>query len=178
MVDLPASKKPPYLLYNVGLFVSFIGPYLSLNYLQLFAVDRQITNDNLAFYLVSIPNSTSTAGRISNFIAERASLFNMIVPYAIFYGILIPCFLAVYTQGQLLVVAILHGSSSGSFVSLSPSILVSLCPNQGVVGIRMGLSFTVMDVSLFVAYQWQARYQTRGFWACVFAETSSLPQIA
>lgn len=151
MVDLLAFKELPYLLFNVGLFVSFMGAYTPFYYLQLFAADRQITSGNLALYLVAILNSTSTVGRIlPNLLADRIGPFNMIVPCATICGILILCLLAVNLQRQLLAVTALYGFFSGSFVSLSPSILIALCPNQDVVGTRIGMSFTVMGVGLLI----------------------------
>ncbi|ETS82739.1 hypothetical protein PFICI_04615 [Pestalotiopsis fici W106-1] len=151
MVDWSAFTELPYLLFSAGLFVAFLGAYTPFYYIQLFAEDRSITNSDLAFYLIAILNAASTVGRIvPNFVADKLGPFNMMVPCAIICGILILTLLAVEEQGPLLACTALYGVFSGSFVSLSPSILVTLSPNLGVVGTRMGMCFTVMGLSLLI----------------------------
>ncbi|KAI1144759.1 major facilitator superfamily domain-containing protein [Nemania diffusa] len=149
MPDLAAFKEPPYLLFSFGLFFAFLGAYTPFYYIELFVQEPGIINANLAFYLVAILNSTSTVGRIiANFLADKFGSFNMMVPYGVFCGMLIFTLLSVSSQGPLIAVATLYGFFSGSFVSLSPTILVALSPNRAIMGTRLGMCFAVMGLAL------------------------------
>lgn len=81
IVDLPAFKEPPYTLFVAGTFIIFMGLYAPFFYVQTYAIEYDITNTNLAFYLLAIINSASVFGRIiPNFVADRTGPFNMIIP--------------------------------------------------------------------------------------------------
>ena len=45
-----------------------------------------------------------------------------------------------------MVFCLLFGFFSGNFISLAPSILVTLCPNLGVFGVRLGMLFVPMAI--------------------------------
>jgi len=64
LLDLPAFLMPAYSLQIAGFFIGFMGLYMPLFYAQLYAIQDKITNENLAFYLIAILNSTSVFGRI------------------------------------------------------------------------------------------------------------------
>ncbi|KAF2086791.1 MFS general substrate transporter [Saccharata proteae CBS 121410] len=152
MVDLPAFKEPPYLLFVLGGLVGFMGLYVAFFYVQLYAIDNQITNENLAFYLLAVINSASIFGRIlPNLIADRLGPLNIIVPCALVSGILTLCLIAVDSLAGLIIFCILYGFFSGTFVSLPPTILVHLSlKNRAMIGTRMGMGFAVISIGLLI----------------------------
>lgn len=63
LLDLRAFLVPAYSLQVAGFFCGFMGLYMPFFYAQVYALERHITNENLAFYLLAIMNSTSVFGR-------------------------------------------------------------------------------------------------------------------
>ncbi|KAJ9649546.1 hypothetical protein H2199_000322 [Coniosporium tulheliwenetii] len=151
IVDWSAFTEPPYALFVVGAFLAFMGLYTPFFYIQLFAIQSNITDTNLAFYLLPILNASSIFGRIfPNMVADRVGPFNIIVLCAVISGILALCLNAVSSIGSLIVFCILYGFFSGSFVSLPPTILVALSPNRGIIGTRMGMNFACVAVGVLI----------------------------
>lgn len=64
LLDIKAFLIPAYSLQVAGLFVGFMGLYMPFFYAQLYALQQHITSEGMAFYLLSIMNSTSVFGRI------------------------------------------------------------------------------------------------------------------
>ena len=63
LLDLRAFLIPAYSLQICGFFCGFMGLYMPFFYAQVYALQENITNENLAFYLLAVMNSTSTFGR-------------------------------------------------------------------------------------------------------------------
>lgn len=63
LLDLKAFSIPAYSLQVCGFFCGFVGLYVPFFYAPVYALQRHITNENLAFYLLAVMNSTSTFGR-------------------------------------------------------------------------------------------------------------------
>jgi predicted MFS family arabinose efflux permease len=144
-LDLPAFKEPPYALFVLGNFLGFMGLYVVFFYVQTYAIQTNITNDNMAFYLLSVLNAGSVFGRIiPNFIADRTGPLNMIIPCAMMSGVLALCLIVAHRLAPVIVICALYGFFSGSFVSLPPTILVHLTANRAMIGTRMGMCFTGM----------------------------------
>ena len=148
-LDLPAFKEPPYALFVLGNFLGFMGLYVVFFYVQTYAIQENITNENMAFYLLSVLNAGSVFGRIiPNFIADRTGPLNMIIPCALMSGVLALCLIAAHSIAPVIVICALYGFFSGSFVSLPPTILVHLTANRAMIGTRMGMCFTGMCAPL------------------------------
>lgn len=72
ILDLPAFKEPQYSLFVFGAAITFMGLYAPFFYVQTYAIEYNITNTNLAFYLLAVINGGSVFGRIiPNFVADR-----------------------------------------------------------------------------------------------------------
>jgi MFS family permease len=142
-LDLAAFKEPPYALFVLGTFLGFMGLYVVFFYVQTYAIQDNITNENMAFYLLSVLNAGSVFGRIiPNYIADRTGPLNMIIPCALMSGVLALCLIAAHSLAPVIVICALYGFFSGSFVSLPPTILVHLTANRAMIGTRMGMCFT------------------------------------
>jgi predicted MFS family arabinose efflux permease len=75
LIDMTAFRHPAYLVFVLGSFLSFQGLFIPFFYMQFYAIDKHITNDNLAFYLLSILNSASVFGRIvPNLFADKLGM--------------------------------------------------------------------------------------------------------
>jgi MFS family permease len=152
LFDLPAFKIPAYAFMCFGGFIGFMGLYMPFFYAQVFALEKHITNPDLAFYLLAILNSTSTFGRIiPNIISDKIGPFNAIVPCTIISSILCFCYIEAKSAASIIVLQAFYGFFSGAFVSLPPTIIVSLSLNaRDKIGTRMGQSFAGVAVGLLV----------------------------
>ena len=59
-----AFKQAPYTLFCIAMFFGYVGFFDSIFYLSSYAIDTNITDDDLAFYLLAILNAASMPGRI------------------------------------------------------------------------------------------------------------------
>lgn len=151
LLELSAFKELPYTVFCIAMFFGFIGFYGPIYYLQPYAINTGITNENLGFYLLPILNAASIAGRIlPNFLTDRAGPLNILIPASFASGILALCWIGIKNLPGIIIFAILYGFSSGGFVSLPPVALTSLTPDMRTLGTRMGQSFFVASLGLLV----------------------------
>ncbi|KKA20232.1 hypothetical protein T310_5738 [Rasamsonia emersonii CBS 393.64] len=151
MFEAAARKEWPFVLFGIGEFFGFMGMYIPFFYVQTYAIDNRITGENLAFYLLSILNASSIVGRIiPNFLADKTGPLNMLIPTSAIAALLAFAWISIHNTAGLIVFCILYGFFSGTFVSLPPTTIVTLSPNLGVVGVRMGMNFTLAAVGLLV----------------------------
>jgi predicted MFS family arabinose efflux permease len=119
-----------------------MGMYIPFFYIQSYAISHGILAPETASYALITLNLASLLGRIiPNMLADRTGPFNMLIPCSFFAALLAFAWVWIETSGALFVFCSLYGFFSGAFVSLSPTTVVSLSPNLGVVGVRMGMSF-------------------------------------
>ena len=108
-------------------------------------------SENTAFYMLSIMNAASIFGRIiPNFIADKTGPLNIIIPGTIATCVLAFGWVGIHETAGLVVFCVLYGFFSGSFVSIPPTVVVTLSPNMGVVGTRMGMCFALGGLGLLV----------------------------
>ncbi|CAO2658222.1 Nn.00g059450.m01.CDS01 [Neocucurbitaria sp. VM-36] len=152
LLDLRAFLFPAYSLQVAGFFCGFCGLYMPFFYAQLYALQRHITNENLAFYLLAVMNSTSTFGRIlPNVLSDRIGPFNVVIPCCLISGLLCICFISVTSSAGIVVLMAFYGFFSGSFVSLPPTIMVNLSLNaRNKIGTRLGQSFAFVALGVLI----------------------------
>ncbi|KAJ4382023.1 hypothetical protein N0V86_002349 [Didymella sp. IMI 355093] len=152
LLDLQAFRIPAYSLQVIGFFCGFMGLYMPFFYAQLYALERHLTNENLAFYLLAIMNSTSVFGRIiPNVFADRFGPFNVVIPCCLISGVLCISYIGVSNSPGICVLMAFYGFFSGSFVSLPPTIIVRLSQDRrDKIGTRLGQSFAIVALGLLV----------------------------
>jgi MFS family permease len=107
--------------------------------------------ENKAFYMLSILNAASIFGRIiPNFIADKMGPVNIIIPATVFTCLLAFGWVGIHSTAGLVIFCLLYGFFSGSFVSIPPTVLVTLSPSISVVGTRMGMCFAMGGLGLLV----------------------------
>lgn len=152
LLDLKAFCIPAYSLQVIGFFCGFMGLYMPFFYAQLYALERHLTNENLAFYLLAIMNSTSVFGRIiPNIFADRFGPFNVVIPCCLISGVLCISYIAVTNSPGICVLMAFYGFFSGSFVSLPPTIIVRLSQDRrDKIGTRLGQSFAIVALGVLI----------------------------
>ncbi|KAK4493942.1 hypothetical protein PRZ48_015128 [Zasmidium cellare] len=149
ILDLPAWRELPFTFFVAGTFIGFLGLYTPFFYLQSYAIETHLTDPNTAFYLLSILNAASTFGRIlPNLLADRIGPFNVIIPCTLLTGILCLCLIPTTSLAPVIVIAVLYGFFSGTFVSLPAAVYVSITKERGLIGTRMGMGFAVTSFGI------------------------------
>jgi len=165
MFEAAAWKEPPFTLFSIGEFFGFMGMYIPFFYLQSYAIQLGISDENMGFYLLVFLNAGSVFGRIiPNFLADKTGCFNMLIPTSAIAAILAFIWIGIRNQPGLIVFALLYGFFSGTFVSLPPTTVVTLSPSLGVVGVRMGMNFFLASIGLLVGTPIAGAILTHG-WA-------------
>ncbi|KAI0080541.1 MFS general substrate transporter [Panus rudis PR-1116 ss-1] len=141
--DLSAFKYMPYTIWCMAGFVSFLGLYTVLTYIDISAVAKGIPSD-FSFYLVSIANAASGVGRLcGGLAADRLGPINVIAPATLVAAILTYAWPFAESKGAFIAIAIIYGMASGVFVSLlnAPTMAMG---NLHDVGVRVGMAMTIL----------------------------------
>lgn len=149
--ELSAFKEVPYTLFCIALFFGFFGYSAPIYYIQPYAINNGITDENLGFYLLPILNAASIAGRIlPNFLTDKVGPLNVLIPTSLSSGILALCWIGITSPPGIIIFAILYGFFSSGFVSLSPVAIISLTPDLRTLGTRIGQAFFACSLGLLV----------------------------
>jgi MFS family permease len=151
LVEWGAFREVPYTACSVARFIAFLGLFVPFYYIQSFALSRHAVSEDLALYLVAIINAGSIFGRIiPNLLADTFGPFNLMTPCALLSGIIILCLSAAQSAAAFVVLASLFGFFSGTFVSLLPSLLVRISPEEARLGARLGMNSAISAVGLLI----------------------------
>ena len=152
LLDLRAFTMPAYFLVCVGFFLGFMGIFTPFFYAQVNALRNHIMAPELASYLIAIMNASSVLGRIvPNILADRFGPLNVIVPFTLTSSLLCFCFIAAKASASAIMLMVLYGFFSGTFVSLPPTIIVRLSlDDRGKIGTRLGQCFAVAAVGVLI----------------------------
>ncbi|KAJ7634826.1 major facilitator superfamily domain-containing protein [Roridomyces roridus] len=141
---------PAYVLAVTGGFFCLLTVYFPAFYIQLYAVKNGV-NLHDAFYSVAILNAGSVVGRIlPNFFADKFGPFNMIIPCVLICSGLMFSLLGITSTGSMVPVAIIYGIASGAYLALTIAVVASLARSPAEMGLRIGVSFTVISFAALV----------------------------
>lgn len=116
LLDLSAFKELSYTLFCLSCFLGFLGFYNFLVYIQPYAIEKGIVDENLGFYLLAILNAASTLGRIApNLVADYVGALNILLPVLAITAALAYCWAAVHTTAGIIAISALYGFFSGGF---------------------------------------------------------------
>jgi len=142
--------EPTYCTAVIGNFLFFMGGYFPLFYLQLSGITHGV-DPTLVFYSISIMNAANLPGRLlPNHFASRLGIHNQMIVAAAICGILDITFLAMHNAAGVIVIAIIFGFFSGTYISLLSPMLAGLSPNENEMGARMGTCFALGGFATFI----------------------------
>ncbi|KIW08340.1 uncharacterized protein PV09_01258 [Verruconis gallopava] len=151
LVDWSALRQPEYVLFVTGSFVGFLGLYSLFFYVQSYAIAKGLMDRNLAFYLLSMLNAASAFGRtVPNLVADKIGPLNCLTPAAIMSGVVIALLIPANSSAALIVLVLLFGFFSGTYVSLPPTVVVYMTKNRGLIGTRLGMCFAVVSIGMLI----------------------------
>ncbi|KAH8906314.1 MFS general substrate transporter [Coniochaeta sp. PMI_546] len=151
LFDSTALADPAFMLFAAAGFASFLVLYVPFFYTQLYTIAHGVSDAAFAPYLVTFLNVGSVFGRvIPGAAADRYGALNTTIFCTLASAVLAFGWIGCADLGGLTVFALLYGAFSGGVVGLAPSVLVSLSPDMGRVGARMGMSFAFNGVAVLV----------------------------
>ena len=161
----PFFEEPAYGIFTLALLFSLAAQYTPAFFIQDYAQQKGIMNEDLASYLLPILNACSVLGRIApNLLADRYGGLNIIVPAMLAATVLAFGWIGINSTAGCIVFACLYGFFIGSILSLMPFVVSSLCPDPKVVGSRMGNSFAVASFGLLMGPPVAAAILQSGSW--------------
>ncbi|KAI9840225.1 MAG: hypothetical protein M1838_004174 [Thelocarpon superellum] len=147
MVEWAAFGELPYLLFAIGMFLTFWALYFAFYYIGSFARDVIHLSQDDAISLLLILNGSGFAGRlVPAFLADRYfGPLNMQIPMVFLSGVMMFAWIGVHGHASLIVFAIFYGMFASAIQGLLPATLSSLTGDVRKAGVRMGMVFSVLS---------------------------------
>ncbi|KDQ06837.1 hypothetical protein BOTBODRAFT_192820 [Botryobasidium botryosum FD-172 SS1] len=152
LLDMSIFKSAPYSFHVAGLFVSFLGMYTVLTYIDVAGVSAGL-DPNFTFYLVSIANAGSAVGRLSGgLMGDRIGPINTLIPMTLAAAVTTFAWPYCTTKAALIPLAILYGMCSGVFMGICAAIPSppSNPVNPQDRGRMVGMLFTIASIGSLV----------------------------
>lgn len=139
LLDLTAFKEIPFLFATLaGIFI-FAGLFVPYVFLSTFGLVKLHLSPDLAFYLTSILNAGSFAGRlIIGALATKYGPWRAYNSTVFVCALLILAWIGVHDLAGTLAFAVLYGFFSGGLVVVIGAVMPSLSPSLAVLGTRYG----------------------------------------
>lgn len=152
-LDVSVFRDAAFMSTTCGAVLSAIAYYLPIIYLPLFAETgiKGFHNTDLAFYLVSIANSTSIVGRLlSGLVAAKIGPIETCGMAVAISAILLYGWFGVKSTGAVIVWAALWGFISSVIVAMPGAIVPLLSPSPAVIGTRTGTLWAGVGVGMLI----------------------------
>ncbi|KAF9523098.1 MFS general substrate transporter [Crepidotus variabilis] len=141
--NLKAFKSKPYTLYCLSGLVAFLGLYTVLTYIAA-STNVWNTSDFKSFYLVAIANAASGVARlIFGRMSDHTGALNLMIPTTACAAILTVAWPFARSIGSIIIVAILYGFASGTYICLLVRPIIAMGDN-GDVGRRLGMFTSII----------------------------------
>ena len=147
LVEWSAFKDSSYTLFALGMFLVFWGLYFAFYYIGSFGrnIIGLTQQDSISNLLII--NGVGLVGRlIPNHLADGYfGPLNSIIPFSFCAALLLYCWAAVTSRAGLIAFAVVYGIFGSGIQSLFPATLSSLTEDLRRVGVRIGMTFTVVS---------------------------------
>ncbi|KAJ7823790.1 MFS general substrate transporter [Mycena olivaceomarginata] len=140
-----------YIWAMAGLMFSALGVFFPIIYIQLFSVQHRVDN-TLAFYSVAMMNVSGGIVRIiATHLGDVYGPFNVQMTCSFCCGVLVWAMLGIHNGASLVVISILYGAFSGTWISLGFACIASLARSPEEVGARSGIALAVMSLGVLAS---------------------------
>lgn len=152
LFELSAFRELPYLLYNIGVFLTLMGQYFGFYYIGSFGLNVIGVPYSTSVNVLMIMNGVGLAGRlIPGYLADQKfGCFNTLIPFVFASGIIMYCWSAVNSEAGLYAWAVVYGFASAGFQGLFPSSLGTLTKDLSKLGVRNGQGFGIAGVAALI----------------------------
>ncbi|TDL24029.1 MFS general substrate transporter [Rickenella mellea] len=149
MFNPKVFRSRSFTLYAISTFVSFLGLYTVLTYVDVSASATGIP-ETFSLYLVSIANAGSFFGRLAaGLLADYTGALNIIIPFTTIAGILTYIWPHVRGKGNYVAIAVTYGFSSGAYLSLLPAPMIAM-GDTGDMGRRVGVCWSMLAIGALI----------------------------
>ena len=121
--DLSFLKNPAIIFLSIGMFFVYLGLFSPFFYITSWTISLRL-DATLAFYMISIMNSSSLFGRIvPGIVADRVGPFNVMIVIVAVSGVIATCWTKATTIPSIVVFSMAYGFASGvsSSFNFSPA---------------------------------------------------------
>ncbi|PNY30007.1 MFS monocarboxylate transporter [Tolypocladium capitatum] len=151
MVEWSAFKELEYVFYAAGAFFNFWGVYFVFFYVAAFS--RDALNPSLSYpdslNLLLFLNGIGVVGRVlPNYVADRVGAVNVYIPTSIIASALVFCFITITSPTGLSAWVAFYGIAAAGIQSLFPVALSFLTSDLRKLGVRMGMTFTIVSFAV------------------------------
>jgi len=163
-------------MYLAGVWVSFLGMYTVLTYIDLAAVQNGLST-NFAFYLVSIANGGSVVGRLgAGTLGDKFGPVTLMITLGVLTAITTFVWPLCVNSAQIVVLAVFYGIFSGGFTGLIIAPLSSIDKSGGDIGQLAGFLLAAGSVASLIGppIAGAIRDATGGFHAVAYYAGSSI----
>ncbi|KAK7045000.1 MFS general substrate transporter [Favolaschia claudopus] len=152
-----------YLWAIFGFFLSLLGLYFPIVYIQLFGVQHHVQG-SLAFYSVAIINLASGVSRIIvNHFSDMYGPFNVQILCSLCTGGMIWAMLGIHDGPSLVIISIIYGAFSGACLSMAFACFASFARGPEEVGARAGLALSLVGIAVLISAPIQGALLTDRF---------------
>ncbi|KAI0425989.1 monocarboxylate permease-like protein, mch4 [Xylaria sp. FL1042] len=149
MIDWSAFRDARFMVFTLGEFFSFIAIPIANFYISFYPLDRGLTDQSLAFYIVAIYNAGSVPGRIlPNALSDRVGVFNTLAPLSILLGVAMISLIRVSNAPGMIVGAVITGFLNGVVIALPQVCFGVLSEDKSLIGTRLGMGFAISGFGL------------------------------
>ena len=150
LMEVRAFKELPFVIYNLGGFLKFVGFYIPFVYVPIYAEAHLHSSANQAIDLLVYANTASFAGRlIAAWVADRVGVMLPWTACAFASAVICLAWLAVETMAGMLAFVVLYGFFSGALIGLPSAVLPYVSP-LSVLGTRMGMTWGLAGIALLI----------------------------
>ena len=150
MTEFSAFREAPYVLFNIGGFLKFLGLYIPFVDIPVYAETSLHVSTDKALDLLAYANAASFVGRL--LAAWAANKIGVMTPWTICAfasGIICLSWLAVSDYVGMVVFSVLYGFFVGALIGL-PSAVVPYVAPMAVLGTRMGMTWGIAGTALLI----------------------------
>lgn len=147
--DTGIFKERTTMAFILSGFFGYIGLQIPFFYISFTVNAKGYASTQESFYILAILNAASVFGRtLPAMMADRVGALNMLIPTAAVSALIAFAVIAARSFAGMIVLAVLYGFWSGTYIALPSSVFVSLTPpeKRHLIGIRMGIGFSLMGL--------------------------------
>ncbi|KAI1087576.1 putative MFS monocarboxylate transporter [Rostrohypoxylon terebratum] len=151
LIDRRAFHEQPYIIYCLGISLSYLAFFAPIFYLQTYALSHGLGGQTVALYLVAILNAASVLGRLTpSLIANRIGPIHTFFISIVLAGVTTFSWIHTNAGAGNIAFAAFFGFFTGGIVALPAVVLTSFTPDLSLLGTRLGMSSVLNGVASLI----------------------------
>ncbi|KAA8642803.1 hypothetical protein EYZ11_004333 [Aspergillus tanneri] len=153
LIHWHALKEWSFNAYGVANFLIFMGYFVPLFYVPVFASQVLHTSTEMGFYLLSVLNAGSAVGRLgSAAVTKRLGAGQVLIVSVVASSALLFGWISITTLASFVVFCVLFGIFSGVLISVNPLVMAHpvVSPTPAMLGTRMGMQWFVGSLGVLI----------------------------